>query len=72
MFLDTSGSVGGSINYWTTVKDVLSLYGPKIKKYYFWNSNLEPIDKKRFEQAIEERKGWGGTSPSLVATSAVK
>jgi hypothetical protein len=48
MFLDTSGSVGGSINYWTTVNDVLALYGPKIKKYYFWNSNLEPVDKKRF------------------------
>jgi len=53
MFLDTSGSVGGSNNYWSTVNDVLALYGPKIKKYYFWNSDLEPIDKKRFEKAIE-------------------
>ncbi len=70
--LDTSGSVGGSIHYWNTINDLLGLYGPKIGHFYFWNTSIEQINKKRFEQAIEQRKGWGGTSPELVANEVIK
>lgn len=27
-FVDISGSVGGSESYWSTVNDILTLYGP--------------------------------------------
>ncbi len=27
-FLDISGSVGGSDNYWKTVSEIVTLYGP--------------------------------------------
>ena len=70
--LDTSGSVGGSPNYWNTINDLLSLYGPKVGHFYFWNTSIEECSKKRFEQAIQEKKGWGGTAPELVAQEVVK
>ena len=65
--LDTSASVGGSLNYWSTVLDLLNNYGSKIHTYYFWNTKLEKVNKRIFKKAIKERKGWGGTSPQLVA-----
>lgn len=72
IFLDTSGSVGGSTTYWNTVNDLLTMYANDTEKYYFWNTSIETIGKKRYEQAIKEKKGWGGTSPSLVANECVK
>ena len=41
MMLDTSGSVGGSPNYWNTINDILSLHGPHISHFYFWNTSIE-------------------------------
>lgn len=45
-FLDISGSVGGSVNYWNTVNDLLTLYGPDVENYYFWDSHVQRTDKK--------------------------
>lgn len=28
IMLDTSGSTGGSVNYWSAIQDLLALYGP--------------------------------------------
>jgi hypothetical protein len=28
LYIDVSGSVGGSANYWDTVNQILTLYGP--------------------------------------------
>lgn len=65
--LDTSGSTGGSKHYWESVQEVLNLYAESTENYYFWNTSIEKINKKRFQKAIDERRGWGGTSSSLVA-----
>ena len=70
--LDTSGSTGGSSNYWPAVQQILALYGQKISHFYFWNSTIEEVDKKRFQKALVQRKGWGGTQSSLVAKQIVK
>lgn len=48
IMLDTSGSTGGSSNYWPAVQEILALYGQKISHFYFWNSSIEEIDKKKF------------------------
>jgi hypothetical protein len=72
IMLDTSGSVGGSKNYWNTINDILSLHGPQIGHFYFWNTSIEEINRKRFEQAITERRGWGGTAPELVADEVIR
>jgi hypothetical protein len=45
--LDVSGSVGGSPNYWNTVSQILTLYGPEIESFYFWDTRLELVDKKK-------------------------
>ena len=62
-FLDVSGSVGGSENYWTTVNDLMTLYSPDVENFYFWDSNIEKTDKKSVENWIQKRTGRGGTSP---------
>ena len=72
IMLDTSGSTGGSQNYWTSVQEIMNLYAKDTESYYFWNSSIEKIDKKRFQKAIDERKGWGGTSSALVAKEVVE
>ena len=48
------------------------MYAPEIEKYYLWDSSIELVDKKQFEKAINDRRGRGGTSPSLVATECVQ
>ena len=61
--LDVSGSVGGSDNYWNTVKEIIAKYGQEIKHYYFWDSSIENAGKKNVETAINRKMGRGGTSP---------
>lgn len=62
-FLDISGSVGGSVNYWNTVNDLLTLYGPDVENYYFWDSHVQRTDKKTVEKYIKNKTGCNGTSP---------
>ena len=38
--LDVSGSVGGSVNYYETVSNLVSMYGQEIGSYYFWDSRI--------------------------------
>ena len=71
LFVDNSGSVGGSENYWTTVDDILKQYGRDITHYYYWNSVCGLNDKKSFENWITTRRGTGGTDPEHVATEIV-
>ena len=72
IMLDISGSTGGSVNYYEGVRDVLAMHGQNINKYYFWDSKIDKVDKKQFQKAINERRGRGGTTSSLVANQAVK
>jgi hypothetical protein len=40
LFVDNSGSVGGSTNYWECVRTVITKYAKDITQYYMWNSSL--------------------------------
>ena len=72
MFIDNSGSVGGSENYWGTVETVINKYAKDIGQYYFWNSQISKSSLKEVEAWIKTRKGTGGTSPQLVAHEVVQ
>lgn len=71
IMLDNSGSTGNSSNYWPAVQEILALYGQKINHFYFWNSSIREVDKKVFEKALVEKRGQGGTDPTLVAKEIV-
>lgn len=71
LFVDNSGSVGGSQNYWDTVQMILTQYGPDISQCYLWNSNCGACTRKELENSINTRKGTGGTSPEHVAYEVV-
>jgi hypothetical protein len=60
--------VGGSINYWSTVAEIITKYAKDITHYYLWNSNVFVSSLKEMEQCIATKKGTGGTSPEHVAT----
>lgn len=49
LYVDNSGSVGGSANYWNTVGDIIAKYGANIKEYFLWNSLVYPSNKKAME-----------------------
>ena len=66
-FVDISGSVKGSESYWSTVNDILTLYGPQIDTFYLWDTSIQTTDKKGLEKYIQGKTGRGGTSPSVVA-----
>lgn len=72
MFVDNSGSVGGSDNYWSTVEFIINQYAKDISHYFLWNSNCGLSSLKEMEASIKARKGTGGTSPEHVATTIVK
>ena len=72
LFIDNSGSVGGSLNYWNTVSMIFGQYAKDTAHYYLWNSTCDPTTKKVLENNITSRKGTGGTSPNNVATEIVQ
>lgn len=71
LFVDNSGSVGGCVNYWQTINDIIIEYGKDITHYYLWNSRCNPSSKKEFEESIISKRGTGGTSPEYVAQEIV-
>lgn len=71
LFVDNSGSVGGSQNYWDTVQHIITQYSKDIAHYYLWNSNCKEESLKTLEKSISTRQGTGGTSPEYVAYEIV-
>ena len=67
LFVDNSGSVGNSENYWSTVQLVINNYAKDIESYYLWNSAISKVTLKDMEKWIASKKGTGGTSPEIVA-----
>jgi hypothetical protein len=67
LFVDNSGSVGGCLQYWQTVSDIVIEYGKDITHYFLWNSRCYVSSKKEMETSIEQKRGTGGTSPEYVA-----
>lgn len=72
MFVDNSGSVGNSQNYWGAVETVINKYAKDISHYYLWNSQINKSSLKEIEGWIKSKKGTGGTSPQLVAAEVVQ
>lgn len=71
LFVDNSGSVGGSNDYWGTVQLIITQYAKDISHYYLWNSTCDKSSKKEMENWISSKKGTGGTSPEHVATTII-
>lgn len=71
LFVDNSGSVGGSANYWGTVQNIIAQYAKDISHYYLWNSNCNTSSLKELDQWILSKKGTGGTSPEYVASTII-
>ena len=71
LFVDNSGSVGGSENYWSTVEHIVQKYAKDIAHYYIWNSTCNKATLKELETNIKSKKGTGGTSPENVAKTIV-
>ena len=71
LFVDNSGSVGGSANYWDTVGQIITQYAKDIDSYYLWNSNCQKFSLKVLEESIASKRGTGGTSPEHVAHEIV-
>ena len=46
LFVDNSGSVGGSENYWGTIEAIMNQYAKDISHYYLWNSTCGISSKK--------------------------
>ena len=46
LFVDNSGSVGGSENYWGCVQTVITKYAKDISEYYLWNSGISKSSLK--------------------------
>ena len=72
LFVDNSGSVGNSQNYWGAVQTVINKYAKDITEYYLWNSQISKSSLKELEGWIKSKKGTGGTSPQLVANEVVQ
>ena len=72
IFLDDSGSVGGFVNYWRVVGEILEEYGRKISHYYLWDHRTRPSSKKEFEESIAQMRGNGGNEAHLVASEIIE
>lgn len=71
LFVDNSGSVGGSDNYWTTVQTIVNKYAKDISHYFLWNSTCGKSSLKELGTWISSKKGTGGTSPETVAKTII-
>jgi len=40
LFVDNSGSTGGSANYWNTVNEIIIKYAKDVCHFYLWNSDI--------------------------------
>lgn len=50
LFVDNSGSVGGTDSYWKAVSDILARYAKDISRYYLWNSTCSQTTLKELER----------------------
>jgi hypothetical protein len=63
LFVDNSGSVGGSDIYWNEVSNILIKYAKDISCYYLWNTTCSQTTLKKLERNMTQKIGVGGTSP---------
>lgn len=73
-YIDVSGSVGQFKNYWDKVNTVYLEHkeNKRVGKIFIWDSGIQEITCVKLESMIREKKGYGGTDPSNIATSLIK
>ena len=64
--VDCSGSVGGSKAYFQEVGRILKS-SPPATSYYLWHSEAKQRTLEEVELWVQQREGYGGTSPSTLA-----
>jgi hypothetical protein len=43
------------------------MYSKDIANYYLWDDSIKMVSQKEFDKTITEKRGYNGTSPSVVA-----
>lgn len=69
IYIDISGSVTGFINYWDNVDKIVSLN--KNAKFFIWDVETKEISYNDILIYIKNKKGFGGTNISCVASSII-
>lgn len=70
IFIDISGSVGGSDIYWENVDKIVA--NNKKAKFIVWDTYTKEVDYKDILNYIKTKKGYGGTMISCVASLIVE
>ena len=69
IYIDISGSVTGFLNYWEKVDEIVSLN--KEAKFFIWDIESKEISYNELLTYIKNKKGFGGTNISCVASSII-
>jgi len=69
IYIDISGSVTGFLNYWEKVDEIVSLN--KDAKFFIWDIESKEISYNELLTYIKNKKGFGGTNISCVASSII-
>jgi hypothetical protein len=69
IYIDISGSVTDFLNYWNKVDEIVSLN--KDAFFFVWDTEIKEISYKEILIYIQNKKGYGGTKISSVASSII-
>uniref|UniRef100_A0A6C0ETW0 VWFA domain-containing protein n=1 Tax=viral metagenome TaxID=1070528 RepID=A0A6C0ETW0_9ZZZZ len=69
IYIDISGSVSDFLNYWNKVDEIVSLN--KDAFFFVWDTEIKEISYNEILKYIENKKGYGGTKISSVASSII-
>jgi len=70
IYIDCSGSTGGSRSYWNKVKVIIDQARKDYTevRYFFWDNNAYKVSRLDVNNRIMKMTGGGGTSPSCFAS----
>ena len=69
IYIDISGSVGNFLIYWDKVNEIVSLN--KSALFFVWDTEIKEISYNEILIYIKNKKGYGGTKISCVASSII-
>jgi len=69
IYIDISGSVHNFYNYWSKVHEIVSLN--KNALFFVWDTVIKQLTYNDILTYIENKKGYGGTEISCVASSII-
>lgn len=70
--IDISGSVGQCDNYWEVVQKIYEANINKNTVYLVWDSEAKFVDEAEVQKYIEQKNGYGGTSPQSFVSLFAK